>query len=93
MIAPLISNSLDCPTKYVHEKFLELLPKIRRQAAFAFRGLRAAARDELTQEVLANAYCALVQLVSQGKAALAYPTPLAQYALRQSAPDGRSVAG
>ena len=50
---------------------------------FAFRGLRAEARDELTQEVVANAYCAFAQLVRRSKAALAYPTPLAQFAIRQ----------
>ena len=83
MIAPLRTSSLDCPTEYVHEKFLELLPQIRQQAVFAFRGLRAEARDELIEEVVANAFCAFAQLVRRGKTALAYPTPLAQFAIRQ----------
>ena len=83
MIAPLRVNSLDCSTESVHEKFLELLPQIWQQAMFAFRRLQAEAREELTEEVIANAYCAFAQLVHRGKAALVYATPLAQYAVRQ----------
>jgi hypothetical protein len=83
MIAPLRTSSHDCSAKYVHEKFLELLPQIRKQALFAFRGLRAEAREEMIEEVVANAYCAFSQLVRQGKVTLAYATPLAQYAVRQ----------
>lgn len=83
MIASLVTGSLQNQTEFVHEKFLELLPRIRQQAVFAFRGLRADVRDELTQEVVANAYCAFAQLVRQNKATLAYATPLAQFAIRQ----------
>ena len=83
MIAPLRTSSLDRRTESVHEKFLALLPQIRQQAVFAFRGLRAEAREELTQEVVANALCGFVQLVRRGKAAMAYATPLAQFAIRQ----------
>ena len=83
MIAPLRTSSLDCSTESVHDKFLELLPRIRQQAVFAFRGLQAEAREELTEEVVANSYCAFAQLVRRGKAALAYATPLAQFAVRQ----------
>jgi hypothetical protein len=63
--------------------FLELLPKIRRQARVAFRGFGSEARDEMAQEVVANAYRAFVQLVRRGRADLAYATPLAQFAIRQ----------
>ncbi len=56
MIAPLRDCSLDHCTEGVHEKFLALLPRIQRQAAFAFRGLRAETRNEMTEEVVANAY-------------------------------------
>ncbi len=92
MIAPIRTSSLDCSRESVHEKFLEMLPRIRQQAMFAFRGLRAEAREELTEEVIANAYCAFIQLVRQGKAAMAYPTPLAQFAIRQVRA-GRRVGG
>ncbi len=83
MIAPLRTRSLDCYTESVREKFLQLLPLIRQQAVFAFRGLRAEAREELTEEVVANSFSAFAQLVRRGKAAFAYATPLAQYAVRQ----------
>ena len=66
-----------------NEQFLEMLPKIRRQAEIAFRGRKPEALEDLTQEVVASAYCAFVQLVRRGKADLAYATPLAQYAIRQ----------
>ncbi len=74
------------PTKHsedYHQQFLEMLPKILRQAEVAFRGRKPEALEELTQEVVASAYCAFVQLACRGKTELAYPTPLAQYAIRQ----------
>jgi hypothetical protein len=83
MIAPLRTSSLDCSSESAYSKFLSLLPRIRQQAVFAFRNLRAEAREELTEEVIANAFRAFAQLVHQGKVALAYPTPLAQFAIRQ----------
>jgi DNA-binding CsgD family transcriptional regulator len=52
--------------------------------------VRAEARDELTAEVVANAYCAFVRLARRGKLASAYATPLAQFAIRQVR-DGRRV--
>jgi hypothetical protein len=46
-----------------NHRFLEMLPRIRRQASVAFRQLRPDHKDELIQEVVANAYCAFVRLV------------------------------
>jgi hypothetical protein len=66
-----------------NERFLEMLPKIRHQARLAFRRLRPVRRDELVQEVVANAYCTFVALVRRGKADVAYVTPLANFAIRQ----------
>jgi hypothetical protein len=83
MIAPLRTNCLADETESVNQRFLALLPQIQRQAQIALRGLRPEARDELTQEVTANAFCAFVQLVRRGRATLAYPTPLTDYAIRQ----------
>jgi DNA-binding NarL/FixJ family response regulator len=83
MSAPLGSKCRQHETGSDGERFLGMLPQILRQARIASRGLRAEARDELMQEVVANAYCAFVQLVLNGQAAVAYPTPLAQFALRQ----------
>jgi hypothetical protein len=70
-------------TEIVHDQFLKMLPKIRRQAWIAFRGRDTESRHELTQEVIANAYCAFVRLVRRGKKGVAYPTPLAQFAIRR----------
>jgi hypothetical protein len=72
--------------------FLDLLPSIRRQARFAFRRWAEEAREEAVQEVIANAFVALARLIEQGKASLAYATPLAQYAVSQVRA-GRRVGG
>jgi hypothetical protein len=63
--------------------FLEMLPTIRRVASYAFRHLRRAVREDLTADVVANAFAAFRRLVARGKAALAYPTVLAKFAIRQ----------
>ena len=76
----------------MHDRFLAMLPQIRRQALAAFRRQRSEAREELIQEVVANSYRTWVLLVRRGKESVAYPTPLAQYAIRQVR-DGRRVGG
>ena len=81
MIA-LLRNDSD-ETQFVQQRFLAMLPQIRRQASRAFRNAGAEARAELTQEVIALAFAMLVRLVRRGKVGLAYPTPLADYAIRQ----------
>jgi hypothetical protein len=81
-------------TAQENEQFLNMLPLIRNQARLAFRGLQAEHKDELIQEIIANAYCAFVKLVRRGKASIAYATPLTNFAIRQvlrgdaSVPDG-----
>src|SRR5450432_3340159 len=70
-------------TAQQNERFLEMLPLIRSQARLAFRRLQLELKQELVQEVVANAYCAFAGLVSRGKANLAYATPLANYAIRR----------
>ena len=70
-------------TAQQNEKFLDMLPLIRSQARLAFRRLRPELKNELVQEVVANAYCAFAALVRRGKANIAYATPLANYAIRQ----------
>jgi hypothetical protein len=83
MIAPLRTECLQHDTQFDPDQFLTMLPRIRRQASLAFRHRGAEAREELIQEVIANAYHAWVRLVRQGKEAVAFPTPLAQYAIHQ----------
>jgi len=71
-------------------KFLTLLPAIRDQARFACRGEDPERRQEFVAEVIANCWVAFVRLVEGGLITVVYPTPLAQYAIKQVR-DGRRV--
>ncbi|HEV7222856.1 MAG TPA: hypothetical protein VGN42_09155 [Pirellulales bacterium] len=71
--------------------FMALLPDIRRHVRFAFRRLAPDRREEAIQEALANALVAYIRLYDLGKTAVAYATPLADYAVLQVC-DGRQVA-
>ena len=73
-----------------YAKFLSLLPAIQEQARFAFRKENPERRQELTAEVTANCWTAFVRLVERGLLEVVYPTPLAQYAIKQVR-DGRRV--
>ena len=66
-----------------HDRFMALVPAIKEQARVAFRHLRPEARSEAIQEVVVNACVAFRCLFELGKADLAYPTPLALYAIKQ----------
>ena len=92
MVALVKSNSVVATQKSQHARFLAMLPQIRRQASIAFRNQRFEVREELIQEVIANSYRAWVLLVRRGKESVVYPTPLAQYAIRQVR-GGRRVGG
>jgi hypothetical protein len=63
--------------------FLEMLPTIRRAASYAFRRVRRAVREDLVAEAVGNAYAAFRRLVERGKAALAYASVLAKFAIKQ----------
>jgi hypothetical protein len=73
-----------------HAGFMALLPDIRRHVRFAFRRLAPDRREEAVQEALANALVAYIRLHELGKTAVAYASPLANYAVRQVC-DGRQV--
>lgn len=73
-------------------KFLSLLPQIREQARFAFRGEGGERREELIAETIANCWTAFVRLVERGLIDAVYATPLAQFAIKQVR-DGRRVGG
>ena len=92
MIALVKSNSEVATQNSQHARFLTMLPQIRRQALAAFRNQRYEVREELIQEVIANSYRAWVLLVRRGKESVVYPTPLAQFAIRQVR-GGRRVGG
>jgi len=77
-------------THQITEQFLTMLPLIREQARHAFRNERPERRDELIAEVVAKCWVAFVRLLDRGLDDVIYPTPLAQYAIRQTR-DGRKV--
>jgi hypothetical protein len=67
----------------MHAKFLEMLPRIQRQARIAFRDVLPEAREELIAETTGIAYSGYCRLVERGKEDLAYATPLARFAIRR----------
>jgi hypothetical protein len=69
-----------------HAGFMNMLPVIRDYARGAFGHLKAELRQDLIQEVIANAMVAYVRLFEQGKVALAYPDRA-----RQVSPSPRSA--
>jgi hypothetical protein len=73
-----------------HATFVKMLPAIARHAKIAFRYLHPEAREEAIQEAICNACVAFARLAELGKLDLAYPTPLARYAVAQVR-DGRKV--
>jgi len=79
-----------CSAASTSERFQCLLPAIHEQARFAFRHEPGERHQELVAEVAANAFVAFVRLVDRGLEAIIYPTPLAQYAIKQVR-DGRRV--
>jgi DNA-binding NarL/FixJ family response regulator len=60
-------------------KFLAMLPRIRRQAAFCLRHLPRKDRAEAIQDVVASSFVSYVRLIERGKADIAYAGPLARY--------------
>ena len=83
MIAP--SKPLRCkkPLPTWHAAFLAMLPGIREQALFAFRKMRPEAKEDAVEEVVCNACAAFARLVERGKADVACPTALANFAIKQ----------
>jgi hypothetical protein len=66
-----------------HDRFLAMLPAIRRRAHITFRAADLELREELIQEVVANSFAAYARLVELGKEELAFPYPLARFAIGQ----------
>lgn len=83
MIAP--SKPLRCkrPLPTWHAAFLAMLPAIREQTLFAFRKMRPEAKEDAVEEVICNSCAAFARLVERGKADVACPTALANFAIRQ----------
>ena len=78
------------PTPDWHKQYLTMLPAILRHARFAARALNADAREEFVEEILAHTFLTFARLVERGRGDLAYPHPLANYAVAQFR-DGRRV--
>jgi hypothetical protein len=66
-----------------HDRFLAMMPSIRRRAHITFRAAHLELREELVQEVVANSFAAYARLVELGKEELAFPHPLARFAIGQ----------
>ena len=64
------------------ERFMQMLPQICKQAEVACRMLGVEARQEFVQSVIADAFVAFARLAELGRVNIAYPTPLAQFAIR-----------
>jgi hypothetical protein len=60
-------------------KFLAMLPRIRRQAAYYLRHLSGEVKVDAVQEVVASAFVSYVRLTERGKAEMAYASPLARH--------------
>jgi len=83
MIATVSKSKRKTASRRRNDKFLELLPTIQLQSEYAFRRLPVEAREELIQEVVAQAYSLFVRLCQRRKPALVFPTPLAQFAIKK----------
>jgi hypothetical protein len=83
MIAIAKSPKRKAVSRRRNDKFLSMLPAIREQANFAFRRMSLEVREELIQEVVAQAYSLFVRLCQRRKLAVVYPTPLAQFAIKK----------
>jgi len=73
------------PDAKYHENdlFERFIPVIKRHARVAFRNLRPQERVEAVAEVVANAFAAFRRLAERGKLDVAYPSPLARFAVAQ----------
>jgi hypothetical protein len=60
-------------------KFLAMLPRIRRQAAYYLRHVSKKERADAIQEVVARSFISYLRLIERGKSDQAYAGPLARY--------------
>ena len=86
--APLTWQPQDRPAEALDQslwpaRFLQTLPTIRRIVRYRFRRLPADPREEAVQEVIANCFVAYARLVARGRECVAFPTPLARFAIAQ----------
>ena len=92
MIRVASDHSLNGKAEPWHERFLQMMPRIKRQASIAFRRLPPESRDDLVEEVIAHAVIAFKALHDKNAVDLAYPSVLARYGIRR-VKIGRKAAG
>lgn len=85
-----MTTFLALPSRHWTDQYMLLLPRIEKQANYAFRHLGIEARTEAVADVIANTWVAFCRLVETGKASLAYATSLARFAVAQ-VNEGRQV--
>jgi hypothetical protein len=83
MIARIKRRQSKAKSQASHIRFLAMLPAIRRRAHIAFREAGPQLREELVQEVVAGSFATYSRLVELGKEELAFPYPLARFAIGQ----------
>ena len=83
MICSTTTNLSRGNTEPWHAGFLEMMPRIQRQASIAFKDFGAEAREDLVEEVVLHALIAFKALYDKGKADLAYASVLAMYGIRR----------
>ncbi|PWT86238.1 MAG: hypothetical protein C5B58_01720 [Acidobacteria bacterium] len=83
MIAQIKRRTSKTKSHAWHARFLAMLPSIRRRAHITFRAADPELREELIQEVVASSFAAYARLVELGKEELAFPYPLARFAIGQ----------
>jgi hypothetical protein len=83
MIAQIKRQKSKTKSHVWHARFLAMLPSIRRRAHITFRAAHPELREELVQEVVASSFAAYARLVELGKEELAFPGPLARFAIGQ----------
>jgi hypothetical protein len=89
----LLEVAMIARAKRVHsheDRFVEMLPTLLRVIRHRLRNQPRRDREELAAEALAAAFAMYVNLVRRGKEAMAYPTPLGTYGVRQAI-DGRQM--
>lgn len=62
----MIAHAKKLRAQTLQDRFLDMLPAIRKQARLAFRGENPELREELIAEVIANCFVAFVRLMDRG---------------------------
>lgn len=75
------TSAADGSEDTIGNRFLDILPTLRRHFGIAFRYFEPERREDALHEATANAFVAFVQLWYRDRQQVALPTPLARYAV------------